>query len=634
MRFTRHLGVFYESKPTKNLPAIESANCSRLFGCVLRHERLSKEITMFPGKMVVPGIAVGEALLWSPTPIVIANESIAAERIESEKIHFERALQSAQRELSDVAQRINSSVGNGAAGIFAAHIRILEDPQIVQSVEQTIAQDMVSAATAIQIVIDRHAKRLTDIGDEYFAARAEDLHDLGRRLQRHLRKQEPPQLPHLKTQAILIVESLSAAEVIALDRKNLLGLVMTQTGPTSHAALLASTFGIPVLARVDSLWGRVQSGETVILDANAGGIIVKPSALALRQYRTRRELFEVFSGEVAGLRDLPATTPDGRTIRLTANLGLSEEVANALAQGADGLGLVRTEYFYLAHDKIPSEVEQYEFYRDIVSRMAPKPVTFRTFDLGGDKTTRRHDPEENPMLGCRGIRLLLDEYEMFKSQLRALLRASTAGCMRIMFPLITSLTEFQDTMRVVAEVKHELTRQQIAFDPHISFGCMMETPAAATIPDLLAQEVEFFSIGSNDLIQYTLAADRTNPRVTHIYEPLHLAVLRMMRGIVRAAHRRNRSVSLCGEMAADPIYSIILLGLGVDELSVNPVMIPAIKQIIRNVSWADARQIAREILTQARAKDVQTYLEAMMSSRFPKVMSFYSHSDTHPASGA
>jgi phosphoenolpyruvate-protein phosphotransferase (PTS system enzyme I) len=407
----------------------------------------------------------------------------------------------------------------------------------------------------------------------------------------------------------------------------LLALVMTRSGPTSHAALLASTLGFPVVVQNPSLWDHVQSGDHVIVDANAGGVIVRPSELAIRQYRTRRELFDHFRGEDAELRELSAVTPDGRSVRLTANLGLAEEVDNVLTQGADGIGLVRTEYFYLSHENPPTEDEQFEFYRDIAAQVAPCPVTFRTFDLGGDKATAAHPPEENPMLGCRGIRLLLDERDLFKSQLRALLRASIACTMRIMFPMITSLTEFQDTMRVVHEVKDELSQAGIPFNPQVPFGCMIETPAAAATPDLLAQEVDFFSIGSNDLIQYTLAADRTNPRVAHIYEPLHLAVLRMMRGIVRAGHRRNRPVSMCGEMAADPIYTIILLGLGVDELSVNPVMIPAIKRIIRSVPFAHAKEISRDVLRSSRAKDVQTYLEEMMRSRFPKMMSLYSHDE-------
>ena len=330
--------------------------------------------------------------------------------------------------------------------------------------------------------------------------------------------------------------------------------------------------------------------------------------------------------ELAGLKDTPAVTRDGHVVRLTANIGLAEEVPYALAQGCEGIGLVRTELFYLAQSEPPDEDEQCQFYTGIVKAMAPRPVTFRTLDLGGDKTTMRPMvAEANPMLGCRGIRLLSERRELFVTQMRALLRASCHGPIEIMFPLITSLTEFQDTLRVVDQVKRQLRARRQLFDERVRFGCMIETPAAATIPDLLATEVEFFSIGSNDLIQYTLAADRTNPRVAHIYEPLHLAVLRMMRSIIRAAHRQHRPVCLCGEMAADPIYTIILLGLGVDELSMNPVMIPAIKQVIRGVSWAEARELARGVLRERRAKDVQTYLERMMANRFPQVMSIYGH---------
>jgi phosphoenolpyruvate-protein phosphotransferase (PTS system enzyme I) len=583
---------------------------------------------VFLGKTVAPGIAFGAALVWAREEPAVVHNRIDRSLIPEEKLHFLRALSAAQHELREIAVRVGSSVGRAAGDIFSAHLRMLEDPHLTEAVVRKIEQEQASAATAVQNVLDEHARRLSAIGDEYLAARGEDFHELDRRLQRHLRRQESTQLPNFSEPRILIVENLSAIEVVSLDHgMKLLAIVMTKSAPTSHAALLASSLGIPVVTRIPDLWGRVRTGDTVIVDGNAGGVIVEPTELAMRQYRTRRELFDHFRGEIAGLRDLPAITPDGHSVRLTANIGLLEEIPYVLAQGADGIGLVRTEYFYLAHAAPPSEEDQYRFYGDIMLRMAQRPVTFRTFDLGGDKVLSTHEPEENPMLGCRGIRLLKEQRELFESQLRALLRASTFGPMRIMFPLITSLTEFQDTMHVVDDVKRDLSRQEIPFDPSVRFGCMVETPAAATIPDLLASEVEFFSIGSNDLIQYTLATDRMNSHVAYIYEPLHLAVLRMMRAIIRAGHRRARSVSLCGEMAADPIYTIILLGMGVDELSMNPVMIPAVKQIVRSVEWSQAREIARDVLRASRAKDVQAYLEKMMTSRFPRVMSIYSPAD-------
>jgi len=381
---------------------------------------------------------------------------------------------------------------------------------------------------------------------------------------------------------------------------------------------------VPVVGGVPELVGQLHDGDTVIVDGNHGHILVNPTELTIREYSMRQEIFQRFRGELANLRELPAKTLDGRRVRLSANVGLAEEVPNALAQGAEGIGLLRTEYFFLSHSQPPSEEQQYRFYADIVDAMTPHRVTFRTFDLGADKMAGLPtSPEANPMLGCRGIRVLLEHRDRFVGQMRALLRASAHGPIRIMFPLVTSLTEFQDTMRVVDQVKQDLRSERIRFDDQVAFGCMMETPAAAVIPDILATEVAFFSIGSNDLIQYTLAADRTNPRVTYIYEPLHLAVLRMMRTIIRAAHHYRRSVSLCGEMASDPIYTIILLGLGVDELSVNPAMVPAIKQIIRGVTSDEAREVARGVLRERRAKDVQSYLEKMMASRFPQVMSAY-----------
>jgi phosphoenolpyruvate-protein phosphotransferase (PTS system enzyme I) len=290
----------------------------------------------------------------------------------------------------------------------------------------------------------------------------------------------------------------------------------------------------------------------VIVDANHGHVLVNPSELAPQEYRMRREIFDRFRSELAELRDVPAVTPDGRVVHLGANVGLIEEVPYALAQGAESIGLLRTEYFFLAHGDPPPEEHQYDFYATVVRAVAPRRVTFRTFDLGGDKApSAPPTAEANPMLGCRGIRLLLEHRDLFVSQIRALLRASQHGPIRIMFPLITSLTEFQETMFIVRQIEQQLRDEGMSFDDQVPYGCMIETPAAATISDILASEVEFLSIGSNDLIQYTLAADRTNPRVAHIYEPLHLAVLRMMRTIVRDAHRRGRTVSLCGEMGAD-----------------------------------------------------------------------------------
>lgn len=583
---------------------------------------------MYSGSMIAPGIAFGPAIVWAPTAEPVQRRKTSATAAAAERHRFEHALRRAHRELQEIALRVSVAVGKSAATIFAAHASLLEDPNLRRAIQRLIEEDHWSAESAVDAIIEEHAQRIAASGNQYLAARAEDVRELGHRLLIHLRKEGPHQAPSLSGPCVLIAENLAAADVVALDRTNLMGLVMMHSGATSHAALLASTLGVPVVGGVPQLAGQVRNGDMVIIDGNHGHVLVHPTELALREYRTRRDLFDHFRGELAGLRDQPAVTPDGRVVRLRANLGLAEEIPHALAQGAQGIGLLRTEYFYLAHSQPPTEEEQFHFYATVVKAFAPHLVTFRTFDLGGDKmATGPVVPEANPMLGCRGVRLLLEQRDLFLGQIRALLRASPFGPMRIMFPLITSLTEFQDTMLVVQQAKDQLRSQNIPFDDAVPFGCMIETPAAATIPDILAEDVAFFSIGSNDLIQYTLAADRTNPRVASMYEPLHLAVLRMMQAIIQAARAKGRPVSLCGEMAADPIYTIILLGLGVDELSMNPVMIPAIKQIIRGVSWAEAREVAKGVLRERRAKDVQAYLERMTASRFPQVMSIYGHEE-------
>jgi phosphotransferase system enzyme I (PtsI) len=584
---------------------------------------------LFTGTMIAPGIAFGPAAVRAPEAEPVRQRQVPAAQAPEERHRFEHALRRAAQEMQEIALRVALTAGSSAAAVFTAHTQLLQDPHLKTSIVRRIEEEHWSAESAVALTIEEHARRMAAVADHYLAARAEDLHDLKGRLLTHLRKEGPRQVLPLAAPCVLVAENLAAADVIALDRTNLLGLVLIQSGSTSHAALLAATLGVPVVGGVPQLSGRVRDGETVIVDGNHGHVLVSPTDLALREYRTRREIFARFHGELAGLRDLPAVTLDGRAVRLKANVGLAEEIPHALAQGAEGIGLLRTEYFYLAHNHPPGEDEQYEFYSAVVKAMAPRPVTFRTLDLGGDKTAPGPvSPEVNPMMGCRGIRLLLERRDLFLDQVRALLRAARHGPTRIMFPLITSLTEFQDTLQVVQEAKQQLRARGLAFEEAVPFGCMVETPAAATIPDILATEAEFFSIGSNDLIQYTLAADRGNPRVACLYEPLHLAVLRMMRAIIQAGRGRARPVALCGEMAADPIYTIILLGLGVDELSMNPVMIPAIKRIIRGVTWAEAREVARGVLRERRAKDVQAYLERMMVSRFPQVMSMYGHEGT------
>jgi phosphoenolpyruvate-protein phosphotransferase (PTS system enzyme I) len=581
---------------------------------------------VFSGTMITPGIAIGPAVVWAPAGEPVLRPQALAASVPAERLRLEQALRRVRRELEETARRVAVTVGESAAAIFAAHLQFLHDPGFIAPILRQIEVEHQAAESAVDVTVEAIARRFAAHGNSYLAARAQDLIELGNRLLAHLREEGPQPVPRLPGPCVLIAEELAAADVIALDRRHLLGLVMVRSGATSHAALLASTLGVPVVGGVPQLSGQVRDGDTVIVDGNHGHVLVNPAALTLREYRIRREIFDRFCGELAGLRAAPAVTPDGRVVRLSANVSLAKEIPHVLAQGAEGIGLVRTEYFYLdpAHRDPPGEEEQYRFYAEVVRAMAPHRVTFRAFDLGGDKATATPvAPEANPMLGCRGIRLLLECRELFVSQLRALLRASQHGPIRIMFPLVISLTEFQDTMLLVRQVERQLRAQGVPFDEHVPFGCMIETPAAATIPDILATEAEFFSIGTNDLIQYTLAADRSNPRVAHLYEPLHLAVLRMMRAILRAAHRWSRPVSVCGEMAADPIYTLILLGLGVDELSMNPVMIPAIKQIIRGVTWAEARDVARGVLRERRAKDVEAYLEQMMARRFPQVMSMY-----------
>jgi len=575
------------------------------------------------GTTIAPGIAHGPVLVWAPARVAVPRRKISRTAIPVEEQRLEHALRGARQELDQIAALVELSAGASAAEIFRAHELMLVDPSFVAAIRRRINEECWAAESAVSLTVDQLVQQFQQLDSSYLAARDADIAEVGRRLLTHLRK-EDRDVVRLQAPAILVVENLAATDVVELDCTHLLALVMLQNGATSHAALLASTLGVPVVGGLPQLAQHIRNGDILVVDGNHGQVIVQPSELTLREYTIRREIFQRFCGELADLRDAPAVTQDGRRVRLQANIGLAQEVPQALAQGAEGIGLLRTEYFYLAHREPPDEEEQYRFYRDVIEAVGNRPVTFRTFDLGGDKLSMvTGPPEHNPMLGCRGIRLFTEYPELMAVQVRALLRASAHGPIRIMFPLLTGLAEFQDTMQIVDRCKGELRDRSKPFDPHVPFGCMIETPGAATTSDLLATEVEFFSIGSNDLIQYTLAADRTNPRLAHMYEPLHLGVLRLLRTIIHTGHRRQRPVSVCGEMASAPIYTIILLGMGLDELSVNPIMLPAVKQVIRGVTFADAREVARGVLRERRAKDVQAYLEKMMVRRFPELMSVY-----------
>ena len=561
----------------------------------------SEETTMFKCTMIARGIACGPAVIWATAGESIRRQQVSLPSVPAEIQRFDLARRRARRELAEIAScpRPRSETRPPRSS------RHMGDCSTTRNSSSRSCEESESSKWAPRWRSTRQSK--SSRGDSLRSVTAVWPH--GGRLRRTGRSvaeaspQRGPQASPLPLQSQCAHrQPLGAADIIALDRNNLLALAMIENGPTSHAALLASALGVPVVAGVAQLSGRVRDGDTVIVDANHGYILVNPSALAIQEYRIRREIFDRFSTELAELRDVPAVTPDGRVIHLGANVGLLEEVpVRPHARGREPRP-APNRVLLPVHGEPPTEQEQYDFYAAVVRSIAPRRVTFRTFDLGGDKSPSASSAAEaNPMLGCRGIRLLLECGDLLVSQIRALLRASHYGPIRIMFPLITSLTEFQETMLIVRQIEQQLRDEGVPFDNRVPYGCMIETPAAATIADILASEVEFLSIGSNDLIQYTLAADRTNLRVAHIYEPLHLAVLRTMRTIIRAAHRRSRTVSLCGEMAADPIYSIILLGMGVDELSMSPVMIPAIKKIIRGVTWAEA-DVARGVLREQRAK--------------------------------
>lgn len=572
---------------------------------------------------VSPGIAIGKAVLLGRGDLQVARRTVGAAEVPLEQTRLREAVARARRQVEGIRARAAEALGPRYAAIFESHLAVLADEQFPAEVADRIAAARLNAEAALEDVARRYADALARLEDEDLRGRRTDVDDVAERLLRNLLGAEAPRLESLPPEAVLVAHALTPSEAALLDRRRVQGFITEVGGRTSHTAILARSLEIPAVVGVPGIRSRVREHDLVVLDGITGTVLVNPDRGLLGDYKARKEAYEQFSRQLHVLGALPAETTDGYRVMVTANIEFPGEVAAARQHGAEGVGLYRTEFLYVNRTTPPTEEEHFAAYRTVAEAMAPHPVIIRTLDLGGAVApVGVADPEWGGGIPrVRAIRLWLRRPDLFRTQLRAVLRASAYGRLKVMFPLITGVAELREARGHLEAAKEELRAAGVPFDPRLEVGVMVETPSAAVIADLLAREADFLSLGTNDLIQYTLAVDRDSEQVASLYEPLHPAVLRLIRSTISAAHNAGIWVGMCGEMAGDPLYTAVLVALGVDELSMNPAAIPLVKRVVRTLSTAEAFRVVHELAACSTAREADGLLRREMGRRLPELFS-------------
>lgn len=573
------------------------------------------------GIAVSPGYAIGPALvLHSEEAFNAPARPIGDDGAPQEIARLEDALTKTRAEILGIRKKIANEVGRENSDIFNAHLMILEDRTLIEDVIGIVKEEKLNCEYAFTKVIKRYFEAFARINDDYLRERIADIKDVSRRLLNNLYG-EDDEFAKLKSEGIIISHDLAPSDTAMLDKDKILAFVTEVGGPTSHTAILGRAMEIPAVVGMDQVTAKVKSGDMVIIDGIKGSLIVNPSEELLKEYREKVGLFSDKLTRLDEVRELPAETTDGHKITLAANIEFHDETTSVLSHGAEGIGLYRTEYFYMSRRDLPTEDEQYEAYKQVAENMKPYPVIIRTLDLGGDKfaSSLSVPHEMNPFLGWRAIRFCLTRIDIFKIQLRAILRAGVHGHLRLMYPMITNVHELKRANEILEECRRELKKEGVSYDPAMEVGAMIEIPSAALTSDILAKEVDFFSIGTNDLIQYALAVDRVNEKIAYLYEPTHPAILRLIKQVVENGHKHKRWVGTCGEMTGDPAVAVLLMGLGIDELSTSPFVLPSVKKAIRSVSFKEAKEIATKALEFSTGEEVRSYMNETLKEIAPEV---------------
>jgi phosphotransferase system enzyme I (PtsI) len=565
------------------------------------------------GIAAAPGIVIGPAFKLRREEWLIPKHRINQKDIPSQIQVFEEALIKTRREILDLQKRISEDMGKDSAQIFEAHLLVLEDRMLIEEVINRLKNELLNVAYIFSEVLKKYIEVFSRIEDDYLKERIADINDIGKRILRHLLGKEGGLrvLSNLEKKVIVVAHDLSPSETAMMHKEKVCGFVTEVGGKTSHTAIMAKSLEIPAVVGLHQATDKVNNDDLLIVDGSLGLVILNPDEATLSSYRQEEDKLRNVAQKFLQVKDLPAVTQDSHKVIIVANIELPEEVLSVKLHGAEGIGLYRTEYFYMNREDLPTEEEQFQAYKSVAEAVSPYPATIRTLDLGGDKFISQLEiPHEmSPFLGWRAIRFCLARPDIFKVQLRAILRASCFGKLKLMYPMISGIEEFQQASQILEECQQELSKQGTNFDKNIKVGAMIELPSAAMTADLLAKEADFFSIGTNDLIQYSLAVDRANERVAYLYDPAHPAMLRMIKNVIDAGHNNNIKVGMCGEMAGDAAMALILLGFGLDEFSMPSLAIPQIKYIIRSITIQNAKEIAREALSLSTGKEVELFTQ-------------------------
>ena len=581
----------------------------------------SKKQIQLKGIPAAPGIAIGKVHIFGTEDVVPDERSVSSKEITTEIKRFRKALKLTRKEILAIEKKISREMGIEHGKIFSAHLLVLEDSVLVQEVIAMLKKKKKNIEFVFTEVMNRYMKVLSEAKDEYLRDRISDMTDVGKRILRNLTGVEDKKLEDLDEKSIIVAYDLSPSDTAMMHKGRVLGFVTDIGGRTSHTAIMAKSLEIPAVVGLESITDKVKNGDEIILDGIHGAVIVNPNKRFLEKYQKEKKRYEHLEHGLIELKMLPSETLDGKKVAVAGNIELPEDVASVISHGAEGIGLYRTEYFYMNREDLPSEEEQFNAYKSVAARMNPSYVIVRTMDLGGDKFLSQLDvPKEmNPFLGWRAIRFCLARPDIFKSHLRAILRASVYGNIKLMYPMISGITEFRQANEVLEEVKNDLRKEGIPFNEDIPVGAMIEVPSAAITSNILAKEAAFFSIGTNDLIQYSLAVDRVNEKIAYLYEPAHPAVLRLIKMVIDSGHDNNIPVGLCGEMAGDISLTAILLGMGLDEFSTSPIAVPEVKKIVRSLKFSDAKDIAKKALTFTSGAEVQAFARAKLIELVPEM---------------
>lgn len=566
-----------------------------------------------------PGIVIGTAFVRDADRVSIPRTLIDPSHADQEIARFSRALAATQQDVRTLKNDIAARMGEDHARIFDAHLLIISDVTLLDDTAAVIRSERQNAAAAFETVMNRFIESIGGSADEYLKERTIDIQDVKKRVLRALAGISTATVPRPTEPSIIVAHDLSPSDTAQIDRSMVVAYATDLGGRTSHTAIIARSQGIPAVLGLENLVERVETGDTLIVDGNAGTVIVNPTAGTLEHYRQEIQRFHEMEEQLLLLTAYPAQTLDGRQFAMCANLDAAHEVQSVIDHGGQGVGLFRTEYFFISQDYLPGEEEQFKVYRQVVEKMEGKPVVIRTLDIGGDKIASylNRVPELNPFMGWRGIRFCLTRKDIFKTQLRAIYRASAHGSVKIMFPMISQIEEILQTKEICAQVRDELTRDRYKFNANVPLGMMVETPSAVALADQFAREVDFFSIGTNDLIQYTMAVDRGNSKIAHLYQHLHPSIVRLLRLTAAAARRHRVHLSVCGEMAGDLMAVPILVGLGIDEFSVSPNVIPEIKRAIRSVTFDECRALVRRVSNLRTTAEIESEIESFMKAHTP-----------------